>query len=157
MYNFSATSKETMSKQKKIAEDTYKIALDILIERFYIPGVTYLSQVDYIGKKLFGDDFVGVFPADEQPTLKNGQMCIMNLDRKGLPGSHWIALGQDKDTTLIYDSFGRPSKDIYKTRGKTKDTEYDAEQDEAEDNCGARSLAWCYVFKTLGPRAAEYI
>ena len=143
--------------KKKEIENYYNQVLETIIERFKIPGTTYLTQLNDIGNTLFGRNYIGTFPADKEPKLHNRQMCIMNLDPTGLPGSHWIALAKDNDEILIYDSFGRPTKDIYKTTYKNQKytaTEDDAEQDESEENCGARCLAFLQVFKALGASAA---
>ena len=108
---------------------------------------------------MFGNKFLGVYPSDQLINMKNNEMLIANLDKSGEPGSHWISIGRSNGTTYVYDSFGRnviPSilKEKY---GTIVMTEKDAEQKMKESNCGARSLAWLYVFNLCGPEIAILI
>lgn len=142
----------------KLGEKMYKIALKAIEEHFEIPDTTYMSQLDKIGKRLFGDKYVGTYPSDKVPTLQQNQYCIANLDSSGGNGSHWIALCKDdKNIQLVYDSFGRETKKIIKLKDKNKQSERDAEQDILENNCGARSLAFIYVFDRFGRERAREI
>lgn len=62
------------------------------------------------------DIFVGVFPSDRIPDIcsvkkRRAYAFIVNLDRSGLQGSHWIALYLPKHRNGIaeyFDSYGRP-------------------------------------------------
>ena len=112
------------------------------------------------GRKLFGNKFAGVFPADRIPRLTRARYTILNLDDHDMPGSHWIALARDKDSVWVYDSFGRPTQKILPDIGQTFkffDVDYDAEQAARETNCGARSLAWLMVFDKFGAETAKLI
>lgn len=105
---------------------------------------------------------MGVFPSDLIPKMKVGQYSILNLDKSGEPGSHWIAIFKDKAKVWVYDSFGRRSKKIipliFKSgNGKVFNTDLDAEQEIHEENCGARSLGWICVVDSLGIRDARFI
>jgi len=51
----------------------------------------------------------------------------------GPPGEHWIACYNN----YTYDSFGR-------------DASQDAEQEESEDDCGQRCIAWLMLCKRYG-------
>ena len=95
-------------------------------------------------------------PIDEMDNEKHTS-CIINLDKFGGKGSHWIGCYSDGTYTLIYDSFGRNGKDILKENwhNKLRDTEHDAEQDIAEDNCGARSMAFLFICDEYGLNLAE--
>ena len=60
--------------------------------------------------------FVGVFPSDRLPDLpfmkqKRAYALIANLDKEGLPSSHWVALylpKQRSGTAEYFDSYGQP-------------------------------------------------
>ena len=107
------------------------------------------------GQSLFGVRFQGVFAADEMTVprmLLDKQCCICNLSPRSSGGSHWIALAQDGDDLLVYDSFGRVVAD-----GDVLHTENDSEQGKWQMNCGQRCLAFLCIFQQLGRQAALYI
>ena len=60
--------------------------------------------------------FVGLFPSDRLPDLpfmkqKRAYALIANLDKEGLPSSHWVALylpKQRSGTAEYFDSYGQP-------------------------------------------------
>jgi hypothetical protein len=124
---------------------------------------TYMNDLDLIGRTLFGLKWKGVFPSDKIPKLtKTTPYCILNLDESHEPGSHWIALARvNKGEAMVYDSFGRPYKDIIpvleKSKGLILDTDLDAEQNIAETNCGLRCMAWLAFFDEYGADAAALI
>jgi len=130
--------------------DFYNQTLTILEE--IIPGETGEDILHSIGTTLFKHRFKGVYASDEIPSMNNGDMIIVNLDKRSQPGSHWIALAMTKSKTgklitNIYDSYGR---DLELGITNTRDTEYDAEQTISETNCGARVLAWLWTYYRLG-------
>ena len=113
------------------------------------------------GSRLFGDAFLGVFAVnDHLPAIRSETSLIMNLDERGEPGSHWIALfwRESGRPALLYDSFGR-NLNLSKTEEKLKftRTDDDPEQRVEENNCGQRCLAFLYVAHKLGWAAAESI
>lgn len=125
-----------------------------------IPGETNNFDLDLIGSRIFGFKFRGVFAADRLPELNRGHSCIANTDPSDLPGTHWIALARsNSDKIYFYDSFGRSPKKLMpmlKRRYRGKKILYDTkdkEQELDETNCGARALAWIYLFYKLGPEA----
>ena len=120
-------------------------------------GVTYLKQLERICKKRFGKKFHGVYPSDQIPRLKPNQCCILNLDRTGEPGSHWIALYRSARGTqsFVYDSFGRRGVTLipklkWTSPGRVIDSDRDPEQLWSENNCGARCIAWLSVVYDQG-------
>jgi len=121
---------------------------------------TYSSTLYKVGKKLFGNNFIGVFTSDNIPTIPNAHMCIVNLDTSKQSGSHWVGIIKDKGRILIYDSFGRKAIKILskvKNIDKYIDTELDKEQDISESNCGARCLAYLMVYHKHGYTYAKWI
>lgn len=113
-------------------------------------GPSYTKELNLLGRKLFGKRFRGVFPKDEQPVLKRGESLIYNLDKKGEPGSHWVAKYHTGQKNFIYDSFGRKL-----AKGKNEiNSDLDAEQKKSENNCGPRCLAWLMCVYQFGIRLA---
>ena len=120
-----------------------------LIRHAYITGEDELRKA---GKHLFGRRFKGVFAADEMTVprmLRSGESCILNLDKRNQPGSHWIAIVKDKEF-ITHDSFGRKLTN-------SRHTEDDAEQHIIEENCGQRCLAWLCVYYEYGGKCALMI
>jgi hypothetical protein len=102
-----------------------------------------------IGKTLFKNQFIGVYPADKIP--KNDGYQIINLDNEGLPGSHWVGIFNKLGKQYVYDSFGRPTTEILPLMHKeATDADYDPEQLSTQDDCGARSMAWLLLVKHWG-------
>lgn len=105
-------------------------------------------------------------------SAKSPLYLITNLDDSNMPGSHWVALAYDiPDESLgkkqgliwVYDSFGRKTGDILpqlaKQFGKNnlRMADDDAEQKLIEDDCGARCLAFLYIFDRHGSDVAKFI
>lgn len=126
---------------------------------------TYLSQLEKVGRKLFGIKFKGVFTSDKIPKLNDlSPYCILNLDKSYEGGSHWIALVKlpGKKGALIYDSFGRDYKKIIPDlmlagNGRIINTDDDSEQQIEETNCGQRCLAFIMVYDKNGEEMAKQI
>ena len=113
-------------------------------------NITGEDELRKAGKHLFGRRFKGVFAADEIPRmLRSGESCILNLDKRNQPGSHWIAIVKDKEI-ITYDSFGRKLTN-------SRHTETDAEQHPIEENCGQRCIAWLCVYYEYGAECALMI
>ena len=117
-------------------------------------GVTSSTQLQSAGKDLFGNTFKGVYAADKIPDLKTGETAIVNLDKTGEPGSHWVALTDN----LVYDSFGRSKRKILPDAGLIqKNTDPDPEQTSNEEDCGARSMAFLVCYHLHGNNAVKHI
>ena len=71
-------------------------------------------QLFILGKMLFGDRFVNVFCSDDNITLKNNEMCVINTDPHNKPGLHWLALYKYRNVYYVFDSFGRDVKTLSK-------------------------------------------
>jgi len=149
-----------MSEKRAVA--IYKSLLKNIAEPILTDQSTYSTDLTRVGKQLLGDDFVGVFAADKIPSMSNGRYAIVNLDKTGQAGSHWVALAKSNNNTLMYDSFGRKNIKILPSaitsgNGKIIDTDKDAEQRISEYNCGARVIAWLLLHKYWGPKMAKLI
>jgi hypothetical protein len=156
------------TKKEKEIELVYNKILKQIIEPLSGDETTYLTELNGIGKKLFGVKFKGVFPSDKIPKLNDlSPYAILNLDTSKQPGSHWVAIAkyptQSKPKTLLYDSFARKGSKIIKSlsysgNGRIINSDLkDSEQDVMETNCGARCLAWLVVVEKYGFDAAALI
>lgn len=152
------------NSKSELAERLYKLKLKE-IEKYYTGDkTTYLGQLEGAGKKLLGVKFKGVFPSDKIPILNDlVPYCILNLDRSGEPGSHWIALAKmENGNTLFYDSFGRDGSKLipnvqYSGNGRIINAERDSEQKVSETNCGARCLSFLCIMEQYGEDIAKLI
>ncbi len=164
-----------------VANFLYKRVLDEIIYPMLGKKTSWAHDILKIGMKLFGKNFSGVFPSDKIPDLgKNPDgstvtntniqqgarlYSIVNLDDSNEPGSHWISLAYDIESkkVFVYDSFGRATAEIIPTviakfgRGNVVTVDDDAEQAIEEEDCGARSLAFLFVFDRLGSEYAVHI
>ena len=63
-----------------------------------------------------GVSALGVFPADQVPTIDRAMHCcfILNTEPRGLPGEHWLAFFYNHHTNMLeyFDSYGM-SLDAY--------------------------------------------
>jgi len=119
--------------------------------------LTYTGALFKLGKQLFGTKFKAVIPSDRIPILDNHQSyCIVNVDKTGMSGTHWLAMAFRDGYIYVYDSYGRPTRKLIPNSFQKNmiDTDYDAEQTRNQDDCGQRCLAWLSVFDTLGPNYA---
>ena len=66
------------------------------------------NQINKILRKEKG--FLGCFPSDNLPHVKTNKSfsVIINTDRKGKTGDHWLALICEKNKAFYFDSFGCP-------------------------------------------------
>ena len=102
-------------------------------------GITFQSQLEQVGKDLMGDKFGGVYAVDQKrPKNKH---CVVNTDQLGGPGKHWFCVCPNG---YKYDSL------------QENGMKNDKEQTDAEENCGARAVAFC-VFHWLDSKAAELV
>jgi hypothetical protein len=121
-------------------------------------GITNNVELDQAGKSLFGPKYAGTFTSDQVPyDDPRWKYCIANVSEAGEPGTHWVAIARHRGGYMHYDSFGRPAEELIDPPEKLDDTELDAEQDEKEENCGARCLAWLMMFENYGPAIAKKI
>lgn len=144
---------------KSVAEKHYHDILGAITGDLKLTGVAQ-SVLENYGREHFGERFLGVFARDlmpKQQEVEAGCCFVVNNEPSTMGGEHWMGLGKTADGKwLCYDSFGR--RNFLKLgKGRSCDTEYDAEQKDEEINCGNRSLAWCAVFLWHGPEEAKWI
>jgi hypothetical protein len=68
------------------------------------------KQLEDLGKKLLGKSFLGVYPSDSIPEIKNTHCSsiIFNLSKHTEPGSHYVAVLFKKNQIFYFDSYGKP-------------------------------------------------
>jgi hypothetical protein len=133
-------------------------------------GVTTDRQLNKVGKKLFGEQWLGVYPSDIKPHqlmkhVKQGpNYGIINVDGKNDPGSHWLSIywNAPDDKWIIWDSFARKSKRLIPAFIKTIGYRYidlneKSDQKSSQDDCGARSMAVLLYIKKHGLQYATHI
>ena len=166
------------------ALNIYNEVLKNIIYPFLGKKVTWGSDLTKMGNKLFKKNYAGTYSSNMIPDLGvvgNGffktktnidnissesklYSCV-NLDNSDEPGSHWIALGYDvyNGKIMIYDSFGRDTKIILPSliekygNDNIVMADNDSEQNIQEDDCGARCMAFLYVFDRFGSKYAQKI
>lgn len=130
-------------------------------------GITNARQLTKVGTDLFGKDYLGTYPQDILPQRVKLKMntpayYVINTDRSGRKGQHWLGVYWNGSKNFIYDSFGRPSAKlvptfIKKIGYKFADADKDAEQKVKENSCGARAMAWLVHVRKHGIRDAMKI
>jgi hypothetical protein len=66
-------------------------------------------QVENFGKKYLGKHFLGVYPSDGMPSVKNlkNTSIIFNLSKHTEPGSHFVAVYFNDNNIYYFDSYGK--------------------------------------------------
>ena len=85
---------------------------------------------------------------DTIPGKPNNRECgIVNLDKSGGPGTHWVAWYKNGGDKTYFDSYGiQPPKEVIKYLGKGINYNTDQVQPRGEVFCGHLCL---YVLKEL--------
>ena len=99
-------------------------------------------------KKLKIRCFKGVFLLDTLPTKPNKKECgIVNFDKSGGSGTHWVAWYKNDKNKIYFDSYGvQPPTEVNKYLGKSIYYNTDQVQPRGEVFCGHLCL---YVLKEL--------
>lgn len=94
--------------------------------------------------------FGGVYASDELPKQRN-EYCsfIVNLDKRALPGSHWVAIYFRKNICYYFCSYGSPPSRGGISRFITRNStivEYNKNtyQDKDTNTCGLYALYFLY-------------
>ena len=80
----------------------------------------------------------GVYLLDTMPDKPNNKECgIVNLDKSGGPGTHWVAWCKNGGNKIYFDSYGvQPPKEFIKYLGKGINYNTDQIQPRGEVFCG---------------------
>jgi hypothetical protein len=109
------------------------------------------TDLENLGKKLIGNDFIGVFPSDFIPDIYNKKtFCIIfNLAPHYSKGTHFVAIISNRHQTSYFDSFGKTCqnkniKKFIKTISKNKYTYYNKQQ--IQDKTSIFCSLFCLYF-----------
>ena len=107
---------------------------------------TFSSQLEHVGKQMFGVQWGGVHARDILPQVaRTGRRgMIVNTDSSAGSGVHWIAALDEDGQRAMSDPLGRVGKEQRRQLdeiAKPLWSQDDAEQRKNEDTCGPRSLA----------------
>lgn len=115
-------------------------------------------QLDRIGRKILGDDYIGAFPADVfvndiEPIMNGGQTAIVNTENSNQGGQHWLSAVKLNDGKLLmHDSYGSDIKKYNKLFRKLNFIQgHIPHQFGLQDNCGQQALTSLEVFEKEGP------
>ena len=146
------------------AEKIFKHKINDVKNMMGKKGVTYLDELNSAGFKFFKVKFKGCFASDKIPNLNDlAPYAIINVDKTDMPGSHWVAIAKTpNDNLMVFDSFGRKTNELIPDmkksgNGKIIDTDYDANQNIKQYDCGMRCIAWLYMFDKYGSEVAKLI
>lgn len=66
------------------------------------------QYVEEIGKKILGKIFLGTFPCDLHPKVKNKKVfcLVFNLSKHDAKGSHFVAIFASKENIIYFDPYG---------------------------------------------------
>lgn len=132
------------SERKKRAERLFHLILPLIYELVGHKEATEELELTKVGKELFGENFLGVFGRGETTSVAGkGEMKIINNIRRGEGGEHWVAVYED----ILFDSFGRAH---FFPEHEGKETEYDVDQRDEQEDCGQRCLAFLCVAHLVG-------
>ena len=92
--------------------------------------------------------FRGVFLLDTLPKKPNNKECgIVNFDKSGGPGTHWVAWYKNGKKKFYFDSYGvQPPNEVINYLGKLISYNTDQVQPRGQVFCGHLCL---YVLKEL--------
>ena len=148
------------SKLEKKAEMIFYIVADEII-KVMGSSATFQFDLEKVAKGLIGKEFAGVFAVDSIEFPKGTKYAIFNLDKESEPGSHWMGLVKGKNKFYVYDSFGRPSKEIapslFKKGLVVLDSDRDQDQSNLSEVCGPFALSWVFVAQNFGIKTAMLI
>ena len=95
-------------------------------------------ELEYTVKKLKIPSFRGVFLLDMLPKKPNRKECgIVNFDKSGGPGTHWVAWYKNVKNKIYFDSYGvQPPIEVIWYLGKPIYYNTDQVQPAGEVFCG---------------------
>lgn len=123
------------------------------------------GSIQKIGLAAFGAHWGGVVARDRVRIAPN-KSYVVNTSAHGGRGVHWVALHTSRSAAYLYDSYNRPVRRLLPHLVKSieahgyhlADTEHAADQIGHESRtCGDDALAWLWVVRECGIRAAQHV
>jgi hypothetical protein len=117
------------------------------------------TELIIIGKEIFKPLKNNVMRnADYDFDRMHGQYSIVNTDNN--EGVHWVGVYQEHNNVFVFDTFGRSIIKLmpeFHKRARTNgyiifkaNSKYDREQEEVQNDCGLRCLAWLILTQSKG-------
>ena len=105
-------------------------------------------ELEDTAKRLKIPSFRGVFLLDTLPKKPNKKECgIVNFDKSGGPGTHWVSWYKNGKTKIYFDTYGvRPPLEVVEYLGSLIHYNTDQVQPVGQVFCGHLCL---YVLKEL--------
>lgn len=130
----------------------------------------YDTHIDKICHNLFASKYGGTFPQDSSVEIKNNKYYIINTDKTGNEGIHWVALYTTPKKAYMYDSYARTGKKVLpilskklsqKGYGIQMSDRSDVEQDDKikkqDEICGQLCISWLLTLHCAGIKKAMLI
>lgn len=110
-------------------------------------GLT-IGYLEKIGKKLIGEQFLGVFPCDIHPNInkRKNYYVVFNLSKHNEEGSHFVAIASKNNNTYYFDPLGDSlsNSDIIRFLGSRNFKDLKVKiQDDRSNFCGYFCL--CFI------------
>ena len=143
---------------KARATDMYNKLVDALETHYDNETKTNIDLVN-IGKEVFEPLGHNVMRnSDYAFEDMHGEYSIVNTDNG--TGIHWTSVYQEHDKVYVFDTFGRDIKKLmpeFAKRSRTNgyiivnaNSKYDHEQEDVQNDCGLRSMAWLILTHSKG-------
>ena len=121
------------------------------------------QEVQKIGEEYLGNKFKGVYPSDRLE-FKPGYY-IINVDKFGEMGSHWVGIIIKNKTMYVYDSYARKTNKLInhlydkakKLKYKIVDINKKSDQHPKSEVCGGISISWLSTVDKYGMKAGKAI
>jgi len=124
-------------------------------------STTSNNELDIFGKKLYGNKYIGTYPADTfvnkiYPEMKDGNISVVNIDNHNQSGEHWVSFMKIGNKLYGYDSYGKNIKKynpVFKKLKIIQDTN-DGEQtlSFSDKSCGQHALIIWKIMENFGPK-----
>ncbi len=129
-----------------------------MLKKFGHSTTTMTGELNRIGSELFGTKYLGAFAGDALPDEiynKPTKYAILNVDLKGMPGSHWTAVAglPNSDKILVFDSFSRAAKTLLphlRQKNVINADLSDSEQKTTQLSCGQFSMGFLLFVDRYG-------
>ena len=122
----------------------------ILIENVILPNKPLSNfELEDAAKRLNIPSFKGVFLLNTLPKKPNKKECgVVNFNKSGGPGTHWVAWYKNSRTNIYFDSYGvQPPIEVVEYLGSPIRYNTDQLQPARQVFCGHLCL---HVLKELG-------
>ena len=114
-------------------------------------GTTYQRDINRVGSRFFGRHWGGVHARDTMPRVATERRTayIVNTDRAGAPGVHWLAVLDHDGDRYMNDSLGgvgaSQRRELERLHPDSIWAEDDAEREPWQKDCAVRALTALHI------------